>query len=209
MLQLHENHLYNCANNILFDIDGIYGLNPGYRLFMVSENKADLAIETEKFKDQSKLKYFHMEIVRQLYEFVLLINHLVENQYIALSPTKTQFENLWEGYISFEVLDSYLQKKLYDYFTCMFVPTRKLSLLKKYKFQDLETYNLNRQFKTTAFIAGISAFASIAAAIISFISLQSVQDININNKALQVEAVIKTMPEVKQNYYNNTINVTK
>jgi hypothetical protein len=203
MIKLHDDHQYNCATNILFDINGIYGLTPGFQIIIRSENEAQLAIESEKYKDLSNLKWFHMEIVRQLYEFVLLIDHLSSNQYIVLSPQKKQFEKPWEGYIVFDVLDVNLQKKLAEYFSCMFVPTRKLDLLKKYKYQNLETYNFNRQFKITTLVASISAFISIVSAAISIANLNTTQNIEIKNREIKIEGIIKSMPEQKLYYYGN------
>jgi hypothetical protein len=155
MLELHNKHQLNCATNILFDINGIYGINSNFHIFIKSETEAQLAIREEDFKNQSKLKYFHMEIVRQLY------------------------------------------------FSCMYDPTRKLELLKKYKYQDLETYNFNRQFKITTLIASISAFMAIVSAILSIFSFNSTQNIHIINKELKVESTVKSIPEQKFYFSEN------
>ncbi len=203
MLELHNKHQLNCATNILFDINGIYGINSNFHIFIKSETEAQLAIREEDFKNQSKLKYFHMEIVRQLYEYVLLIEHLESNQYIVVSPEKIQPEKTWDGYIVFDVLDPNLQNKIVRYFSCMYVPTRKLELLKKYKYQDLETYNFNRQFKITTLIASISAFMAIVSAILSIFSFNSTQNIHIINKELKVESTVKSIPEQKFYFSEN------
>ena len=145
-----------------------------------------------------------MEMVSQLYEFVSLIDNLTNNQYIILSPQKDkQFEKPLEGYTAFDVLDINLQKKLAEYFSCIFVPTRKLKLLKMYKYQDLETYNLNRQFKITTMVASISAIISIVSAAISIANLNTTQNIEIKNQEIKVEGAIKSMPEQKLYYYGN------
>lgn len=140
---------------------------------------------------QSDFQKVFFGLITQFYEFVFLMDYLVENQYIALAETKQSPSKSHDGYIPTDFMDANLQKQITKYFSCYFYPTNKLYDMVEHDFLDLEGQEKheeelkqkklefkqmklektqNRQFKITTVIAIASLFSSVAAIIVPIIN---------------------------------------
>ena len=117
---------------------------------------------------QSDFQKVFFGLITQFYEFVFLMDYLVENQYIALAETKQSPSKSHDGYIPTDFLSDDLQTKITKYFSCYYYPTNKLYDMVEHNFLDLEGQDKyeeekkqrNRYIFTTA-IAFISLVVSL------------------------------------------------
>lgn len=196
ILDLASKHQTNCASNVFFDIkDSLYGLNPGFN-YVFQNRMIEIIYDTKKYNTSSKLNFFHFETLSILTEFSLLIDFLIENDYLALCTTENCEYPIPENYMSIGVMDHNLKVKITKYFSCLFIPTSKLRLLQKYKFQDLESFFARKQLKITNILALSSLIISLFSVFISIINIFTTQDIKITNEVLEVSAYSNQHVEV-------------
>ena len=188
ILDLHSKHQTNCAYNVFFDLNGensapsLYGLTPGFDL-RFNGTTYELFIDSS-VHSQSDFQKIFFGLITDFYEFVFLMDYLVNNCYIALAETKQSASKSHNGYISTDFLDTNLQKQITKYFSCYFYPTNKLYDMVEHDFLDLEGQEKHeeelkqkklefkqmklektqiRQYKITTVIAIASLISSVAA----------------------------------------------
>lgn len=92
ILDLHSKHQTNCAYNVFFDLNGensapsLYGLTPGFDL-RFNGTTYELFIDSS-VHSQSDFQKIFFGLITDFYEFVFLMDYLVNNCYIALAETK-------------------------------------------------------------------------------------------------------------------------
>lgn len=195
ILDLHSKYQDICAYNVFFDIHSentapsLYGLNPGFDLKFNGTNY-ELFIDSS-VHSQSDFKKIFFGLITDFYEFVFLMDYLVNNFYIALAEINQSPSRSHDGYIPTDFMDANLQKQITKYFSCYLYPTNKLYDMVEHDFLDLEGQEKheeelkqkklefkqmklektqNRQFKITTVIAIASLFSSVAAIIVPIIN---------------------------------------
>lgn len=194
ILDLHSKCQTNCAYNVFFDLNSdnsapsLYGLTPGFDLKYNGTNY-EFFIDSN-VHSQSDFQKIFFGLITDFYEFVFLMDYLVNNYYIALAEQKQSPSKSHDGYIPTSFLATELQEKITKYFSCYFYPTNKLYDMAENDFLDLEgqekrEVNLKqkkleeeqkklekrqiRQFNITTVIAIVSLISSIAAIIVPII----------------------------------------
>jgi len=162
ILELAKRNQTNCAYNLFFDIEGsLYGLNSGFDIRFDGKSEV-LYIDSEKYRTQDGFRKVFWKYIADFYEFVFLMNFLVENEYIAIAEHKPSISQAAEWYSSTDFLSDDLKEKLTKYFECYIYPTNNLFELKRNNFRLEEELKQDRQFWITTFVA-------IAAVIVAFI----------------------------------------
>ncbi len=199
ILDLHSKYQDICAYNVFFDIHSentapsLYGLNPGFDLKFNGTNY-ELFIDSS-VHSQSDFKKIFFGLITDFYEFVFLMDYLVNNFYIALAEINQSPSRSHDGYIPTDFMDANLQKQITKYFSCYLYPTNKLYDMVEHDFLDLEGQEKheeelkqkklefkqmklektqNRQFKITTVIAIASLFSSVAAIIVPIINEKNI-----------------------------------
>lgn len=195
ILDLHSKYNDICAYNVFFDLQSansapsLYGLQPGFDL-RFNGTTYELYIDSS-VHSQSDFKKIFFGLLTDFYEFVFLMDYLVNNYYIALAEIKQSPSKSHDGLILTDFLDANLQQQITKYFSCYFYPTNKLYDMVKHDFLDLEGQEKHeeelkqkklefkqmklektqiKQFKITTVIAIASLFSSVAAIIVPIIN---------------------------------------
>ena len=195
ILDLHSKCQTNCAYNVFFDLNSdnsapsLYGLTPGFDLKYNGTNY-EFFIDSN-VHSQSDFQKIFFGLITDFYEFVFLMDYLVNNYYIALAEQKQSPSKSHDGYIPTSFLATELQEKITKYFSCYFYPTNKLYDMVEHDFLDLEGQEKyeeklkqnkledeqkklektqRRQFNITTVIAFASLISSVVAIIVPIIN---------------------------------------
>ena len=202
ILDMHSKCQTNCAYNVFFDLNrydsapSLYGLLPGFD-FRFNGNKYELYLDSKKYSQNDFRKVF-FGLITDFYEFVFLMDYLVDNQYIALADFEQSPSKSHDGYELTEFLADDLQNKITKYFSCYYYPTNKLYDMVQHDFLDLEgqekkeeKIKQNTQFWITTIIAIAAVIVSFSPLIMEKIKGDEPQKVEIqisddNNKELPV-----------------------
>ena len=172
ILDLHSKRQTNCAYNVFFDLNGnnsapsLYGLLPGFDLRYDGE-KYILYLDNTKHT-QNEFHEVFFGLITDFYEFIFLMDYLVENQYIALATTRQSTSNSHDNYIATDFLSEELQDKLTKYFSCYIYPTNKLYDMVEHDYLDLEGQEKKEEHFKQKTQFWITTIIAIAAVIVSF-----------------------------------------
>lgn len=172
ILDLHSKCQTNCAYNVFFDLNrddsapSLYGLLPGFD-FRLNGNKYALYVDTNKYDILNFNKIF-FGLITQFYEYIFLMDYLVENKYIALAKCTQSSSVSNDGYIVTDFLADDLQDEITKYFSCYYYPTNKLYDMVEHDFLDLEGQEKKEEKSKQKIQFWITTIIAIAAVIVSF-----------------------------------------
>lgn len=173
ILDLHSKCQTNCAYNVFFDLNrddsapSLYGLLPGFDL-RFNGNKYALYLDTNKYDIQNFNQIF-FGLITQFYEYIFLMDYLVENKYVALAKcAQSSSVSNNDGYIETDFLGDDLQNTITEYFSCYYYPTNKLYDMVEHDFLDLEGQEKKEEKIKQKNQFWITTIISITAVIVSF-----------------------------------------
>ncbi len=128
-----------CAENILFDMNGIFGLSMQCGFHVICQRgELKLVFNSKQYTKQEDLNELFYEKISKLYEYYLLMKYLEDNEYIILAEADTcaDRDDICDTITDF--IKPSLSNKLKPYFTSLYYPTSKLYDMVEHDYLDLE-----------------------------------------------------------------------
>ena len=145
---------------------------------------------------------FIKEIQRKLYDFILLMEYLEQEKYIALIDSNEINYSVTSDLIQNIPLDSFISKKMVAILNKKLKPLHNLFLLKKHKYLDLSRYAENLRDLWYRWLTSITIIVSLVGTITT---ITCTSNVNVKNP-ICVE-IKETQPVI--NIKNESITETK
>ena len=158
-----------CVQNILVDESGIIGKPTEFEFGIGGAKKLSIYY----YKDIDKLDENEKELLhnleKQLFDFVLIMNYLIDENYILRIPKNLHSNPHKKVDYKREIqLNSKLANMLGELWDNEFIIRPELKLLKKHKYKELNLYNEHINNLWTRWIAIFSILFSIGFNLITF-----------------------------------------
>lgn len=203
-----------CAENILFDIKGIFGISSECGFHLITANdELQFVYNSKKFGTQDSFKTLYFNIIYKIYEYYFLMKYLEENGYIILTESNLEItkDDVCDTYTDF--IPSTLSQKLKPYFSSIYYPTNQLIDLVEHDYLDYEAQQKKdmelrqekiekaqkRNFIITTFIAIVSLVSSLIS-LCSSISIKhgkldiTITDMEDEPVGIEIKNVSKNVP---------------
>lgn len=146
IIKLFNNNQTVCAENILFDLEGIFGLSITCGFHVINRNdELELVYNSQRFSTQEDFKNLFYDKIAKLYEYYLLMKYLEENEYIFLAEADlcVKQDDICDTTTDF--IKPSLSKKLKPYFSSYYYPTSKLYNMVENDYLDLEAQKIRKE----------------------------------------------------------------
>lgn len=158
-----------CIKNILTDNNGILGKPTDFEFDIGGTKKLSIYYYKEIYNLDKKENEFIQHLEKQLFDFVLIMNYLIDENYILRIPKNLHSNPHKKVDYKREIqLNSKLANMLGELWDNEFIIRPELKLLKKHKYKELNLYNEHINNLWTRWIAIFSILFSIGFNLITF-----------------------------------------